>query len=356
MNQQPLTRDVLIRIFFFSAFALILYQLFLLARPFLTAMLGAAMLALIFYPLHVRIVRKLRNRTAASLLSTLGVLLLGVLPLVGITWFFIREASDLAPVIKRFLDELRARDWPTLEARLPSILQRAVGFLSNIFTHMNVDFREVLLDNARTVGTKVTFWASQALRNIAVTLLNILILSIALFFAFLDGERLLQWAISLIPMRASHKQIVAQRVYETFRAVVVGSFLTATAQGALAIIGFLIAGVKLPVVLGITTSLAAMLGASILVTIPVALSVMRENVGWGFFLLVWALGVVGVVDNFLKPILIGSRARMPIILIFFSIVGGVKLYGFLGFILGPLLMAGFLSFVKIYREEYDTNS
>src|ERR1039458_7592358 len=85
----------------------------------------------------------------------------------------------------------------------------------------------------------------------------------------------------------------------------------------------------------------------------VALSVLRESTGWGIFLLVWAIAVVGLLDNFLKPYLIGNRARMPFVLIFFSIVGGIKLYGFLGFILGPILVASFLSFVKIYQEEYD---
>ena len=76
----------------------------------------------------------------------------------------------------------------------------------------------------------------------------------------------------------------------------------------------------------------------------------------GDFSSVWAIGVVGVIDNFLKPILIGSRARMPFILIFFSIVGDVELYGFLGFFLGPMLVASFLSFVKIYSEEYNAPS
>ena len=99
-----------------------------------------------------------------------------------------------------------------------------------------------------------------------------------------------------------------------------------------------------------------MLGSSIFVTLPVAFTVWRESTAMGIFLLVWALVVVGIIDNFLKPILIGSRAKMPFILIFFSIVGGVKLYGFLGFILGPMLVASFLSFVKIYREEYDSAS
>ncbi len=354
-NQHPLTRDVLVRVFFFGAFALLLYQLILLAQPFFTAMLGAAMLALTFHPLHRKNVHALKSKNLAAFLSTIGVLLLAVLPLIGLVWFFIREASDLAPAAGRFLEELRAHDWPTLEARLPGFAQRAVHYLTGIFNRLNVDLRQVLLDNAQQIGVKVTTWGTQALRNILVTVLNGVILSIALFFAFRDGEALLQWCLSLIPMQASHKQVLAKRAYDTFRAVVIGSFVTAAAQGAVAMLGFFIAGVKLPVVLGMGTSMASMLGGSFLVTVPVALSVMRESKPWGIFLLVWSLGVVGIMDNFLKPILIGSKARMPFMLIFFSIIGGIKLYGFLGFILGPVLVASFLAFVKIYREEYDTH-
>jgi predicted PurR-regulated permease PerM len=353
MNSHPFNRDALVRAFFFGAFALILYQLFLLAQPFVTALLGAAMLAMIFYPLHRRIVERLRHPNAAAFLSTAGVLLLAVLPLVGLGYFFVRETAELVPAAQRLLEDLRGHDWPAIDARLPGAVRHTVNALSGVLTRMNVDLKQVVLDNAQIIGAQATAWATSALRNIVVTLMNAVILSVALFFAFRDGERLLQWALSLVPMQASHKRSVSQRVYETFRAVIVGSFLTSAIQGAAAMIGYFIAGVRLPVVLGIGTSMASMLGASFLVTLPVAITVMRESTAWGIFLLVWAFGVVGVLDNLLKPVLIGSRARMPFILIFFSIVGGIRLYGFLGFILGPMLVAGFLSFVKIYQEEYE---
>jgi predicted PurR-regulated permease PerM len=354
-GRHPLTRDVLVRVFFFGAFALIFFQLFLLFKPFLSAALGAAMLAMAFYPLHLRVLKIWRRRNGAALTSTVGVLLLAVLPLAGLAWFFIRETADLAPVAQQLIEEIRHRDWPTLAARLPAFLRTLIQHLLNMFTRMNVDLKQVLVDNAQTIGAQVTTWATQVLRNILVMLMNGLILSVALFFAFRDGEGLLQWGLSLVPMQSVYKQTFAKRVFETFRAVVVGSFVTAAAQGLLAMIGFFIAGVSLPVILGIGTSMSAMLGASFLVTVPVALSVMRTQMAWGIFLLVWAIGVVGLIDNFLKPILIGSRARMPFVLIFFSIIGGVKFYGFLGFILGPVLVASFLSFVSIYREEYDAS-
>lgn len=353
MSQHPFTRDVLVRVFFFGAFAIILYQLILLAEPFFTAMLGAAMLAVMFFPLHRRSLRALRSKNLAALASTAGVLLLAVLPLIGIGWFFVRETADLVPVAQQFLEDLRNRDWPALEANLPGLLQHGTHYVADIFTRMDVDVKQIVLDHAQAIGANVTTWATEALRHILVTLLNVLILSVALFFAFRDGETLLQWTLSLVPMAEKHKQTVAKRVNETFRAVVIGSFLTAAAQGAVAMIGFLIAGVRLPVVLGIGTSMASMLGSAMLITLPVALFVLRESTAWGIFLLVWGLGVVGALEHFLKPILIGSRAHMPFILIFFSIVGGIKLYGLLGFILGPVLVASFLSFVKIYQEEYE---
>ena len=86
------------RVFFFSAFALILYQLFYLAEPFMTATLGAATLAMTFYPLHERLLRKFPYPTWAALLSSVCVILLAVLPLAGIGWLFVRETAQLTPV------------------------------------------------------------------------------------------------------------------------------------------------------------------------------------------------------------------------------------------------------------------
>src|SRR5262245_637597 len=101
---------MLVRAFFFGAFALILYQLVLMIRPFFTALLGAALLAMMFYPLHRRILKAMQSRTIASLVSTLLVLLLAVGPLVGLGWYFIREAADLVPAAKTVLEDLRSRD------------------------------------------------------------------------------------------------------------------------------------------------------------------------------------------------------------------------------------------------------
>ena len=130
--------------------------------------------------------------------------------------------------------------------------------------------------------------------------------------------------------------------------------LTAASQGFLAGVGFALAGVPVPVFLGFTAAFAALVPpfGPTLVWLPVALYQLTQSKAAGLFLLLWGALVVSTVDNFLRPMLIGSKAKLPFLLLFFGILGGLRTYGFLGLILGPLLIAMTLAFIQIYREEY----
>jgi predicted PurR-regulated permease PerM len=180
-----------------------------------------------------------------------------------------------------------------------------------------------------------------------------MIMVLSLFFMVRDGEKLLAWIINVIPMERSHKHAVTKTAYETFWAVTIGVFLTAAAQGLTAMVGFMLAGIRRHVLLGMYSGVVSLLGVSSIVCIPVALFVLMENTAKGLFLLFWGAVLVGWLDNILKPIFIGSRARMPFVLVFFSILGGVKMYGPVGLILGPVVVACVLTFIRIYRETYN---
>jgi predicted PurR-regulated permease PerM len=107
---------------------------------------------------------------------------------------------------------------------------------------------------------------------------------------------------------------------------------------------------------GLAATIFGLLGASVLITIPAALWVMNHSMGWGISLLVWGILVSVLADHGLKPVLIGSRARMPFLVILFSTLGGVKLYGFMGLFLGPMVVTAFLAFWDIYRRDYQARS
>ena len=125
-------------------------------------------------------------------------------------------------------------------------------------------------------------------------------------------------------------------------------------QGALALIGYLIAGVPLALFFGVLTGFAALIpvvGAA-LIWLPIGVFVLLEAPGWGVFILLWGLFLVSLIDNLLKPIIIGNRTRMPILLIFCAMIGGANVYGVTGFIIGPILVSVLLAFITIYREYY----
>lgn len=345
-------RELLIRVFFFTTFAFLLYQLFLLSHPFISPLLIASMLTITFYPIYRRLRRSVPNPNIASFLLTLAVVLSAVLPLLGLVWVLLRESGNLIPTAQSVVESLTSGEMTGLREHLPAPAVAAAERVFAFFSRLNIDVKPFIFQNLRDVGTRISDLGGFIAANAVFTFFRLMILVLALFFMFRDGEAFLSWILNLIPMETGHKMAVARSAYETFRAVTSGVFLTAAGQGIVAMIGFLAAGVKLPVILGIATFASSLLGASFLITFPTAMIVMTERTGAGIFLLIWGMTAVGWLDNFLRPILIGSRARMPFVLVFFSILGGLKAYGLLGLILGPILVASVLAFVRIYKEAY----
>jgi predicted PurR-regulated permease PerM len=259
----------------------------------------------------------------------------------------------LLPVVQQTLAEVNAGNLGIYRDKAPAVLLPYFDRLSAFLSGVNFDLKLFLLDNAREVGAHVSALGAFAARNALIMLFKFAIMVLSLFFMIRDGEKLLVWGLNVIPMEQSHKYAVAKSAYETFWAVTVGVFLTAAAQGVTAMLGFFIADVRMPVLLGMFTAIVSLLGASFIVCLPVAFYVMAENTGQGLFLLFWGAIAVGWLDNILKPILIGSRARMPFVLVFFSILGGLKMYGLVGIMVGPIVVACVLTFIRIYKETYN---
>ena len=344
-------RELVIRVFFFTAFAFLLYQLFLLAHPFMPSIVVAAMLVITFYPLYMWVLARVKNQNLAASILTAAVVLAAVLPLLGVAWLVVHESDRLIPTVQGFLESLHSGELISVNS-LPPFLQAPAERLSAIVGNFSIDPKLVIMENIQTLGDRLAIWGSLVARNAVFTFFKILILIFSMFFIFRDGHAFFRWLVNIIPMEQSHKEDLARSAYETFRAVSIGVFLTSAGQGAVAFIGFLIAGVRLPLFLALATMMTSLLGASSLITIPVGLVMLKASTGKGIFLLIWGALVVGLLDNWLRPVLIGTRARMPFFLVFFSILGGLKMYGLLGIILGPILVASVMTFIRLYREAY----
>lgn len=353
-----LEQRVIFRWFFFAVFAFLLYQLLLILGLFADAIIWAVSLSLVFVPLYRYVQRRMpgaRNRVAA--ITTLAVLLLFMVPLIFMFWVVIQQSAQLYPTVNDWLNGVHTVDGEPASI-LPAFAQRWWDQL-NAYVDQSpylaqFDLEQMALSNVQNASRAIANFGAVAARGILLGFVNLLLVLVLMYFCFRDGERFLRWFYQIVPMPVAHVEAIALRVYQTINAVITGALVTAGVQGLLAITGYMIAGVPLAMFFGVLTGISAMIpvvGAA-LVWVPISIFVFMDSPGWGVFVGLWGLLLVSLIDNFLKPILIGSQARMPILLVFCAIIGGLNVYGFTGIIIGPILVAMLLAFIRIYRDYY----
>jgi predicted PurR-regulated permease PerM len=347
------TRQHLFVAAFFLILAGLLSLLFSLIEPFLRSFVWATILVMVFHPLHAR----LRHWTgwgdnARALLATLLVLACILLPGAFV-------ALNLGKEVPRAYAFLASTPWDALSRKLVASLQGLMaGSLPQGLGMDPAQAAELLQKNvAAALQSSSAFILEKVtgvFKNLLGFLLQALFTSVALFFFFRDGSRLSLRLVELIPMEPVHRDKVVRTLSVTVTAVVRAIFINALAQGVMAGTGFALAGVPLPILLGLLVFVASFipfLGAGAVWVPAVIWLFFQDQVLAGFGLLAWGL-VISTVDNIIKPWLIGAEAKLPVFWLFFSTLGGLKVYGFLGIFLGPILLSLGMAFLSIYREVY----
>jgi len=349
-----MTRQQLFAVCFFAILLVLLYQIAIVFRPFLLPVLWAMILAQVTFPLHIRLTTFLRGRaTASAALLTVGIMALVVAPVVFLTFLLVHEAGIAYDAINVWVQSGGAKRLPGELSRLP--LGRLAQELIGRFVHAYGDLDAFLLQSAKALSGFVVEQVASLAKNAFLLVANFLVMIITLFFFFKDGSRLFQGLYRIIPLEETHKQKIFGRLDQTVTAVVKGVVITAIVQGLLAGIAYAVLDVPFPVFLMALTIVLAPLpfGGTALVWGPVALYLFWVGPLWkAIAMLAWGAGVVTMVDNVLRPLLIGKGAKLPVLFLFFSILGGLAAYGLIGLFLGPILLAILLTAIQIYREDY----
>lgn len=356
---EPAAQKKIFRWFFFGFFAFLLYQLLLIMSLFANVIIWAASLALVFWPVYRIIQKRIPDKPALSAaVCTVGVLLLVLIPLSAIFTVVMAQSAQLYPTLQEWLTAVQSADDHTVIELLPEFLQnwwqRLSAWMQTMPMLADFDFADFVLGNADTLSSTLANFGAATARNIIFGFINLLLILVLMYFCFRDGEKFLNWFYSVLPMETLHVQDVAGKAYDMVTAVIRGALITAFMQGALALIGYMIAGVPLALFFGVLTGFAALIpvvGAG-LIWLPVGIFTFTQDPAWGIFVMVWGFFLVSLIDNLLKPILIGSKTRMPILLIFCAMIGGANVYGVTGFIIGPILVSVLLAFITIFREYY----
>jgi predicted PurR-regulated permease PerM len=334
------------RRFFFILFAIVAVLMALLARPIATALFLAVVLAAVLWPAHRRLSGRLRPTLSAALF-VVGIVLLIVGPLVAFSAFAIREGTEGW----RFLSTtLRSEGVSGLIDRLPGPLQRLAHTGLQRLPETDQLARKVTEQSGKAaVAVGAAISATGSLLFQAVMML------IALYFLLIQGEELIGWLDATSPLERGQTRELLSEFKKVAYAVIISTVLTAGIQAAAAMIGYLISRVPHPIFFAGVTFFVAFIPAvgAASVCLVAALILYATGHPWAaLFLAGWGMLVVGLVDNLVKPLLIRTGMDIGGAVVFFALVGGIGAFGAVGLLLGPLVVASFLTLLRMYQRDF----
>ena len=350
-----MTRQQLFAAFFFAVFFFLLYQFYRIFGVFLVPLTWAALLAFIFYPLHARLTVALRGRNSlAAFCFTTLVILVVMVPTVLLIILLANESvalyqSSSEVVASGQLQQL----FEKLKASAPA---RASKTLIPMLESWNIDIAAVAMKAGNALSTFLVSQAAGIAKNVAAFVVDFFLTTFALFFFFRDGARIVGGIRGMLPMEPEYKDLVLRRLYDTLSAVVQGTLAVAALQGVFLGLGFWALGVPFAIFLGCAAAFFSLLPlGSTAVWGGVAVYLLFLGLFWRVLLLaIWGTAVLGVLDNVIRPLMIGERAEIPTVLLFFGILGGLQAYGLRGVFLAPVVIAMVVAFFRIYKERYST--
>ncbi len=316
--------------------AMLVVGVFLVLRPFLTAILWAAILVITTWPLFQWVRDRTRRPGTAATLMTLLILVVAVSP-------FVIAGVTLADNAGRLLDFVRTLvergppDAPAWLRDLPLIGERAAEYWGQ-FAHDGA----AMLVELRRLTLPMKDFAYRSGAQVGAALLELTFSVFIAFFFYKDGDGIMQRVRSAVkriaPTRGAHMLEVAG---DTTRAVVYGILGTALAQGVLMAVGLYMAGIVAAPLLGLVTFFLSPVpvGPPIVWLAAAAWLFTDGQLGWAIFMLAWGALVVSSIDNVLKPMIISRGSDLPFVLVLLGVLGGVVAFGFIGVFVGPVLLA-----------------
>jgi predicted PurR-regulated permease PerM len=316
--------------------------------PFYGAVLWAVIVAIVFAPLNRWMLQRLRGRRNWAALGALVVIIvLVILPLFVLAASLVREGTRLVQRIQSGEFNV-ARVFESVVAALP----RPVVELLDRFDL--ADLGDVQRRLAESAGRVSQYLATQVLdvgQNTLTFLVGLAVMLYLAFFFLRDGHLLARKVIHAIPLQGDHKQQLFGKFKTVIRATVKGNVLVAVAQGTLGGLAFWVLGIHGALLWAAVMAILSLLPAvgAGLVWVPAAIYLLATGDTWqGIGLVAYGVFVIGLVDNVLRPVVVGKETRMPDYVILVSTIGGLAIFGINGFVIGPVIAAMFIAVWDIF--------
>lgn len=335
--------------FFFTLLIGITVLSYFVVKPFLVSFLIAAILAHLFgfiYEMFLKLTRK--SKGTSAMLTCLIIALIILIPIISISSLVVNEILNIVDYFSQS------------SLSVENIAGNAVSSLSTLPFVKIIGIEKIV--NQEMILGAVTSFSQNTLsilqgvyQGMASIILVTFMMFFALFYLLIDGKKFLKKIMQLSPLKNSYENILIEKFNSIARATIKGTILIAIIQGFMSGVLFMATGVSSPILLGLLTALVSVIPAigSGLVWLPVGIIMMLSgHLTSGLIILLVGILIISTFDNFVRPKLVGNDTEMHPLLILFSTLGGIALFGLAGFIVGPIIMSLFVTLWDIYYMEF----
>jgi predicted PurR-regulated permease PerM len=346
MNEAETSRGTQVRwVALLAATLIALYLCWAMLQPFIEVLLWAVVLVIVFYPVHKRIEARMNGSGWSAVVSTLLVIVTILVPLTLITYAVVRELTGFAQGLQGNVESLLDPDSPTTGRYL-----RWLGQYVDIEQWRSQEF---IVERLRLLSSQIASRTLGFVGGLLGVVVEVFFVIFTMYYLFRDGDRLRAALRFSLPLEGAKASEIIERTREVISASVYGVLVIATIQGALGGLIFFALGLPSPLLWGVVMmffSMIPMAGAFI-VWVPAAIYLLLTgSYVKAVVLIAFGALAIGSVDNFLRPKLVGERTRLHELLIFFSVLGGLQVFGVLGLVLGPAVVAITLALLDIVRQ------
>ena len=326
------------------------YLVWRIVMPLWQPLAWALLLGSLLAPLNVRLAARLGGRMRlASSVMLLATVLLFILPVAAVAGAVAAQATQLLNRLELHMPDV-SQGLAVDLANVPW-LERPLAWIDANTSISLAQLQGWMVEGTRRLLEALVSSGGSFVMGALGTAASFMLMLFVLFFVLRDGAAVARQVVRMLPIGDRRRARLWQHLTDVTRAVFLGIGVTALVQGVLVGVGFWIAGLPSPLVFGVIAVLVALIPmvGSALVWAPGALFLAaRGEYGYAIFLAAWGAIIVGMVDNFLRPMLISGRAEVPTLAVFVGVMGGLAAFGFIGLFVGPIVL-GLL--VALFRYE-----
>ncbi len=325
------------------------YLTFKIIRPFLAPLTWSIVLSIVFYPLYSYISKYMKWKGLASLIVLIIIVAVLIGPFSYFSYLLVNEVQTITGHISTGkLQSLHD------VLRYPAVKYLVVKTMEVFDISMSeADIEQNLVNNASGILKEVVGKIPIGLGSVFGFLINFLLMTFAIFFMLRDGAAFLGKSRDYMPFSEKQKDRLVKQVRDIVISTVFGGVVVAIVQGTIGGIAYASLGIRSPVLWGLCTAIGSfipMLG-TLTVWGPIALYLfIQVSAVKGIMLTLIGIFGMSLLDSVLRPVLIGNRTSMHTVIIFFSVLGGIEFFGVVGLVVGPLVVALFLSVLEIFRN------